>query len=313
MSKLDLRGVTVATVLPFHTDLRIDWDSYARVLDYCAAPEGIAAVFVNGHAGEGGSLSDAERGEVIQKTRRHVGAKPVLAGIIANSTAQAIEQAELAQAAGADCAVLFPPSSLGQGASASARAPVAFVRSVAEAIGIPVSVFQYPVPSGFGFTTQALVEMAAIPGVVAIKEGSDLVQLYEDNWRAVKLANPGVAILPSNYNWFLPQLAIGADGILSGLVSLVPHLFTRLWAAAAAGDLARMRAISDEMYPIVRSIYGRAPLVDMHTRIKVGLQALGIIETALPRPPLMPIEPEIARAVRAIVLEAQGAGSILAR
>ncbi len=73
MKKPDLRGVTVATVLPFSDNRSIDWDGYARVLDYCACPDGIAAVFVNGHAGEGGSLSDDERQAVIERTRRHIG------------------------------------------------------------------------------------------------------------------------------------------------------------------------------------------------------------------------------------------------
>ena len=311
MQPPDLRGVTVATILPFDNDLEIDWESYARVLDYCATPEGIAAVFVNGHAGEGGLLSEKERDEVIRRTRSHIGSKPLLAGVIANSTAQAIAEARLAQKAGADCAVLFPPSALGQGAAMNARAPVAYVRSVAEAIDIPVSIFQYPVPSGLGFTTDTLAEMAAIPGVIAIKEGSDVVQLYEDNWRAVKKANPELAFLPSNYNWFLPQLAIGADGILSGLVSLVPHLFVRLWDATAAADLQQLRALNDELHPIVRTIYGSAPLIDMHTRIKVGLQAMGIIRSALPRPPLMAIEPGIQEKIRQAVNAAREAGTIV--
>ena len=43
VAKPDLRGVTVATVLPFNHDLSIDWDGYTRVLDYCACPDGIAA------------------------------------------------------------------------------------------------------------------------------------------------------------------------------------------------------------------------------------------------------------------------------
>src|SRR5437763_4696191 len=120
---LDLRGVTVATVLPFNDDLTIDWDGYARVLDYCAYPDGIAAVFVNGHAGEGGSLSDEERCAVIERTRAHIGAKPLLAGILAHSTAEGIRQAKLAGAAGAECAVLFPPLALGGGASGPSRAP----------------------------------------------------------------------------------------------------------------------------------------------------------------------------------------------
>src|ERR1700751_4301894 len=140
MKKLDLRGITVATVLPFRDDLAIDWDSYARVLDYCACPDGVAAVFVNGHAGEGGSLSDEERQAVIERTRAHIGKKPLLAGIIAHSTAEAIRQARLAEVSGAECDVLFPPALLGGGASANPRALVAFVRAVGASICIPVFV-----------------------------------------------------------------------------------------------------------------------------------------------------------------------------
>ena len=228
MAKPDLRGVTVATVLPFEDNLSIDWDGYARVLDYCACPDGIAAVFVNGHAGEGGSLSDQERDAVIARTRAHIGCKPLLAGIIGHSTAECIRQARLAEAAGADCAVLFPPAPLGGGAAATSRAPVAFVRTVSEAIDIPVSIFQYPVTSGLGYSAETLAEMAAVDGVIAIKEGSDTMLAYDESRRAVKAADPDTAILASNYHWFLPQLAVGADGILSGLASLAPQLFIEL-------------------------------------------------------------------------------------
>lgn len=310
MKKLDLCGVTVATVLPFKDDLSIDWDGYARVLDYCACLDGVAAVFVNGHAGEGGSLSDEERHAVIERTRAHVGNKPVLAGVIAHSTDEAIRQAKLAEAAGAVCAVLFPPAPLGGGASATSRAPVAFVRAVKAAIDIPVSIFQYPVTSGFGYSPQTLVEIVAIDGVIAIKEGSDTMLAYDENRRAVKSANPDVAILPSNYNWFLPQLAVGGDGILSGLVSLAPHLFVELWQASVADDLKAMRAVNERLYPIVRAIYGPAPVMDMHTRMKVGLKALGVIASADPRPPLMPVLPEFCDAISATVSAALRAGDI---
>ena len=310
MKTPDLRGVTVATVLPFAADLTIDWDGYRRLLDYCACPDGIAAVFVNGHAGEGGSLSDEERQMVIERTRAYIGAKPLLAGIIAHSTVEAIKQARLAEAAGADCAVLFPPAPLGGGASATPRAPVAFVRAVSEAIGIPVSIFQYPVTSGFGYSAQTLAEMATIDRVIAIKEGSDTMLAYDENRRAVKNANPAVVFLPSNYNWFLAQLAVGGDGILSGLVSLVPHLFVELWQASVADDLKAMRAVNERLYPIVRSIYGPAPIVDMHTRMKVGLKALGLIRNANPRPPLLPVQPELCDAIATTVGAARRAGDI---
>ena len=310
MKTPDLRGITVATVLPFNNDLAIDWDGYRRVLDYCACPDGIAAVFVNGHAGEGGSLSDEERHAVITRTRAHVGNKPVLAGVIAHSTAEAIRQAKLAEAAGAACAVLFPPAPIGGGAAATPRAPVAFVREVRAAIGIPVSIFQYPLVSGFGYSTQTLAEIAKIDGVIAIKEGSDTIFAYDENRRAVKKANPAVAMLPSNYNWFLPQLAVGGDGILSGLVSLAPQLFIELWQASLADDLKAMRAINDRMYPIVQAIYGPAPIVDMHTRMKVGLKALGLIKNADPRPPLLPVLPALRDFIATTVADARRAGNI---
>ena len=310
MKKPDLRGVTVATVLPFKSDLSIDWDGYARVLDYCACLDGIAAVFVNGHAGEGASLSDKERQAVIERTRAHIGRKPLLAGIIAHSTAEAIRQAQLAEAAGAECAVLFPPAPLGGGASATARAPVAFVKAVSAAIGIPVSIFQYPLASGFGYSPQTLAEIAAIDGVIAVKEGSDTIFAYDENRRAVKKANPDVAILPSNFNWFLPQLAVGGDGILSGLVSLAPHLFIELWRASVAGDLMAMRAANERLYPIVQAIYGPAPIMDMHTRMKVGLEALGLIRNAEPRPPLLPVLPALCDAITTTVGAARRAGDI---
>lgn len=206
--------------------------------------------------------------------------------------------------------MLFPPAPLGGGASATSRAPVAFVRAVSEVIDIPVSIFQYPVTSGFGYSPQTLAEIAVIDGVIAIKEGSDTMLAYDENRRAVKSANPDVAILPSNYNWFLPQLAVGGDGILSGLVSLAPHLFVELWRASVADDLKAMRAVNERLYPIVRAIYGPAPVMDMHTRMKVGLKALGVIAHADPRPPLMPVLPEICDAISATVGAARRAGDI---
>jgi 4-hydroxy-tetrahydrodipicolinate synthase len=300
-SQRSLNGVVVATVLPFGSDGLIDWTSYLQLLDYCASPDGITAVFVNGHAGEGASLSPVERTEVITRTRAHIGGKKLLAGIIAYSTTEAVTQAKEAQSAGADCAVLFPLPGLAGGATATPRAPFAYVKAVAESIAIPVSIFQYPLASGLGFTTETLLEIAKLPGVVAIKEGSDTMLAYEENWRRIKAARPDLSILPSNFNWFLAQLAVGGDGILSGLASLTPHWLIDLWHASEASDLNAMRAASDRLYPIVRSIYGAEPLVDMHTRIKVGLKKLGIIANATPRPPLMPALPEIAASVERVI------------
>jgi 4-hydroxy-tetrahydrodipicolinate synthase len=298
----DLRGVTVATVLPFDESGAIDWASYSRLLAYCAVPDTVAAVFVNGHAGEATSLSDEERADVIRRTRKAIGPnKPLMAGVVPHGVRDATTQGKAAVAAGADAIVIFPPAGLGGGAAATPHAPAAFFDKVVSNVGVPASVFQYPIASGFGYSTQALTAIAQVPGIIAVKEGSNTMLAYEENWRALRTHAPHVAMLPSNFDWFLPQLAVGADGLLSGLASLTPHWLADLWTAAEALDLATMRRASDRLHPLVRSVYGAAPIIDMHTRIKVGLKAMGLIAHSHPRLPLLPVRPEIeARVVEAV-------------
>ena len=71
-----------------------------------------------------------------------------------------------------------------------------------------------------------------------------------------------------------------------------------------------MRAVNERLYPIVRSIYGPAPIMDMHTRMKVGLRALGLIRNADPRPPLLPVLPALCDAIATTVGAARAAGDI---
>jgi 4-hydroxy-tetrahydrodipicolinate synthase len=300
-SPLELRGLVVATVLPFTEEGDVDWRGYHRLLEHCAIPDCTAAVFVNGHAGEGAALDDSTRVRVIHETRRVIGKKPLLAGVIALSTEGAVRQAQLAEEAGVDCVVPFPMSQFQAGGAATPEAPLAYIGAIAEAVRIPLSIFQYPIGSGLGYSLDTLTRFAAMPQVIAVKEGGDSMTLYEDTWRALKRVKPSLSILPSNFDWFLAQLAVGADGILSGLGSLAPQELHALWEATARSDLEAMRAASDRLYPLVRAIYA-PPRMDMHTRIKLALQHLGIIECARPRPPLLPVKAEVgARVIEAVM------------
>ena len=302
MKHTDLRGLTVATVMPFDARGAIDWRSFDRLLDYCAVPDTTAAVFVNGHAGEGAALSPEERGAVIRHTRAVIGkSKPLLSGVIANSIPEGIRQARAAEEAGVDCYVLFPPEAIGGAAAQTPDGPLAYFEAISQAISIPASVFQYPLASGLGYSTETLVALGQLEKVIAVKDGSGTMLAYEENYRALRAEAPDVAVLPSNFHWFLPQLAVGADGLLSGLGSLTPAWLADLWHAAEAEDLAGMRAASDRLYPIVRAIYGPAPIIDMHSRIKVGLQQIGIIENPAPRPPLVPVGSQISKRIEAAV------------
>ena len=303
--QLQLHGVITATVLPFKFDGSIDWNSYHKLLEYCAAPEDISAIFVNGHAGEGATLDAEEREDVITATRKFLQGtdKPLLAGVIPYSTQSAVLQARAAESSGADVLVLFPMPQFSAGGAISHDAPLAYVREVASQTSIPISIFQYPLKSGLGYSTETLIALADIPQVIAIKEGSDDIMAYEENWRKIKEAAPNVAVLASNFDWFLAQCSIGTDGILSGLASLAPDILIDLWCATKKGDLDAMRSISDRLYHLVRSIYGTPPRMDMHTRIKEALVAIGVIDCARPRPPLLSVSREVTNHIHAALIK----------
>lgn len=299
ITKKDLRGVTVAPVLPFHdSDLSIDWDSYERLLAYSMGPKGMCSAFVNGHAGDGAMLTAEERMEVIRRTRDILGPDvPIMAGIIPYSTTEAIEQIQQAEQAGADVLVLFPMPQFGGGASDDPRFVMHYLESALATTRLPLSIFQQDVRSGTGYSTAVLTELVQCEQVIAVKEGSGTIQLYEDNLRMIREKAPHVAMLPSNYNWMFAQAATGADGLLSGMASLVPQHLCDLWAATEAGDLKAMRAANDVLYGFVRAIYGPPPLIDMHTRLKVGLAHIGVIASDVPRPPLRPVPQDYARRI----------------
>jgi len=300
MSKI--QGLVVATVTPYHADGSIDWASFDRMIDHISGERGVTGIFVNGHAGDASLLNAEERRQVIARAKdRLLDHQTLFAGAVSMSTHGVCEEARMAEDLGADVVVPFPAPAMAQGAMASDAVPMAFFEKVTASTKLPLSIFQMPLGSGLGMKTDGLVKLVKNFPIVAIKEGSDTIVAYEDNFYAIRDANPDVAILPSSYDFFLAQLAVGADGILSGLGSLAPRLLAKLWNDSVSGDLDAMRETSRELYPLIRAIYGSKVRMHMHTRIKAGLMSMGIIENYLPRGPLIGLSEAELEEIQGIV------------
>ena len=162
---------------------------------------------------------------------------------------------------------------------------------VAGASSLPIVLFQLSRASGLAFSTETLAQLCAeVPAIVAVKEGSDIPELYEDNLRALRALARPVTLLSSSNSWLFASLAYGADGILSGLGSVAAPLLVALHEAVARGDLAAARAVY------------RAPYLDAHNRMKTALHLLGRLPHPDPRPPLLPVPAEDTARIRAALL-----------
>ena len=300
MHPVTLRGSLPASLCPFRPDLAVDEQAFAAHVRWLADASGGGGVVCNGHAGEVASLTREERRRVVEIAAREArGRAPVVAGVYTDSTAEAVVLARDAEAAGADALLVFPPPVFGGGGNRTPDMALGFSRAVAEAVGIGIVIFQFPI-AGLGYPTDLLLRLVEIPNVVGVKEGSDHLPTFERNLRAIKAARPEVAVLTTNNTMLFASTALGADGILSGSGSVVADLHLELFEAVQKGDLQAARRVNDRIWPLTQVFYGD-PIVNMHNRMKVALEHLGRQPRAVVRPPLQPLgSEERARIIAAV-------------
>src|SRR5918999_5891216 len=161
-------GIIPAVTTPFDASGEIDLDGLDRNLA-ALLDAGVHGIVATGTMGEAGSLSAAERRTVVQAVVRAAdGRVPVIAGISAGTPAAAIALAADAADAGADALMLLPPL----GYRGDEREIEAFYRTVAEAGGLPLMVYNNPVASGTDMAPGLIARLGEIEQVVAVKECS---------------------------------------------------------------------------------------------------------------------------------------------
>jgi 4-hydroxy-tetrahydrodipicolinate synthase len=277
-----------ANILPFTADLAIDEAAYRKHLRWLADTPGVTGIVVNGHAAEVASLSREERRRTLAIALDEVaGACPIVAGVYTDGTAEAVELANDARAAGATGLLLFPPTLFMWGAQIK---PDMVLRHYAEvaAVGLPIIAFEYPPASGIGYSPETLARLAEIPQLAGVKDWSNDIVAFERNLRAVRATGRPVAMLSAFTMSLMATFLLGADGAISGMGSVVADLQAELFALCQKGDLDGARRLNDRLEPLVRVFYA-PPFVDMHNRMKEALVLLGRIPAAHVRPPLTPI------------------------
>jgi len=303
-NRLKLHGCLPANILPFRADLQIDEAAYRKHLRWLADTEGVTGLVVNGHAAEVSSLSRDERRRALEVALDEVaGAMPVIAGIYTDGTHEAIELARDAANAGAAGALVFPPTLFMWGAQMKADMVMRHFSALADAVALPLVVFEYPPSSGIGYSPETLGELCKIPSVVAVKDWSNDIVAFEKNLRALRDSGRPVALLSSFTMSLMASFLLGADGCISGMGSVAADLQAALFAATRAGDLVRARAIHERLAPLVAVFYA-PPFVDMHNRMKEALVMLGRIPAAHVRPPLTPISDDERQRIRRALRDA---------
>jgi len=167
--------------------------------------------------------------------------------------------------------------------------------------GLPLILFQYPDATKATYNLETQLDIAALPGVFAMKNGVRNMRRWDTEIPVIRRERPNLQILTCHDEYLLHTM-FDVDGALVGYGSLTPEPLIELIAAGKAKDYARAREIHDKLLPVTRTVYHRGSHMEGTVALKHGLVARGILEHATVRPPLLPLEAgaevEIANALR---------------
>jgi 4-hydroxy-tetrahydrodipicolinate synthase len=294
---MSIRGLIPATVTPMTPDHQVDESSLRRYIGWLMdqEPHGVA---VNVDTGEGPHLWPHERRRVLEIYAEEIGGRiPIVAGLGAAFTDQAVQLAEEARSAGADAFLVFPIPAF-QGTPLDPEVPYAYHAAIAE-VGLPLILFQLqPALGGVEYPPEVIARLASIDGVVAIKEASFDALKYTRTVRVLETLDRPITMLTGNDNFIGESFILGADGALIGFGTLATRRQVEMVEAFDRGEHEAGMKIWRDLMPLEEAVFG-PPVRDYRARTKAALHAFGVIDHPTVRPPLLPAkDDDVANVVR---------------
>ncbi len=286
-------GVLVATALPFHADLSVDFEAYAEHISWLA-DNGCSGVTPNGSLGEYQALTPEERARVVDVA---VSAAPsgfvVMPGVGAYGALESRRWAEQAAEAGAQAVMALPPSAY----RADQRAVMEHFREISKA-GLPVTAYNNPVDTKTDLIPPLLASLYHEGLIVAVKEFSgDVRRTYE----IAELA-PGLDVMIGTDDVVLEVGLAGAKGWVAGYSNAFPKSTVALFEASINGDLAKAQPLYRQLHPLLRW----DSKTEFVQAIKLSMDIVGRKGGTFrpPRQPLLPEQEAVVRAATEAALEA---------
>ena len=272
---LPFTGAAVAIVTPFD-GLRTNFDELGRLIEF-NIENGTDAIVICGTTGEASTMPDEEHLAAIEYTVKKVkGRIPVIAGTGSNDTPHAIELSKKAEAYGVDAVLSVTPYYN----KTSQRGLVAHFTAIANAIKIPVILYNVPSRTGMSFDIDTLKELAKVENIVAIKEASGNISYMA----RVAAEVPELYIYSGNDDMIVPTLSLGGKGVISVLSNVMPKEAHDICEYYFNGEVDKSRDLQLRLLELINNLFIEVNPVP----VKTALNLMGFNAGNL-RMPLVPM------------------------
>lgn len=287
------RGSMPALVTPFDRTGAFDEQAFREFVEWQIA-EGSHGLVPVGTTGESPTLSHDEHKRVVEVCIEVAnGRVPVIAGAGSNNTTEAIDLAKHAEGAGADAVLVVSPYYNKPNQSGLK----AHFGAVADAISIPVILYNIPGRSIVDISTETMVEMTREhKNIVGVKDATANLaraseQRHELGVEFIQLSGEDITALGFN--------AHGGQGCISVTANVAPRLCSEFQQASLEGDFVKALSIQDKLAPLHKALF----LEPSPGGVKYALSLIGKVENNQ-RLPLVPIASETETAVHDAMVHA---------
>jgi len=274
---MQLKGVYAPIVTPFDADENIDYKVMQQLIDYVLA-NSVTGLVPGGTTGEVYAFDEAERLEVFRFVKEYAGGRATLiAGTNSGATRDVVRYSEIAAKMGYDgLMVAVPPYS-----RPNQRELLAHYRTVAEAVDIPIVLYNFPWRAGTEVGYEVLDGLTDYQHVIGIKEASgEMARVYEMHLRY----GERYQVVCGSDDQALDYFLWGTQCWIGGAASCAPRQHADVLEAALAGDFNTARAAMEKMLPLLRNMESGG----YTQKVKTGCELLGI-PVGKPRRPLLPL------------------------
>jgi 4-hydroxy-tetrahydrodipicolinate synthase len=269
-------GLVHTPVTPFKTDWSIDFERYARLIEFHLA-NGADALALAMPCGEDLSLKDAERSALLEFAIKQVrGRVPVIAHVNDAGTDLAVARAGLAERAGAAAIVSHPPYFW----HPKEYMVIEHLARIGNATSLPFFVCSPPVEdAGTHLTTDIVLEVQQKVRTLAGMVDASMDWVFMTEVLSIGQAvRPDFQLLPAT-DYMVSAAAIGAMGAYSPLSAVAPKLVRKVYELCVQQQFVAARRQQEDIAELAHTVK-----MARTAGLKAALRVMGR-DCGVPRPP----------------------------
>lgn len=238
-------GAMTAMVTPFREG-RLDENRLREQVEY-QIKNGIDALVPVGTTGESPTVDFKEHARVMELTVQFArGRVPVIAGVGANATSEAVELHQIAKRVGATAGLSVNPYYNKPTQEGLYR----HFMTLADRVDLPIVLYNIPGRTGVTMSAQTVARLNEHENIVAIKEATGVLDMASE---IMSLCD--ITVLSGDDSLTVPLMSIGAKGVISVASNLVAADVKAITQAALAGDFKKAAEIHLRLFPFIRSLF----------------------------------------------------------